>query len=237
MPGRAQERCAYIPENGIDPAKFVRRERSGPGPVLRVAFVGRLVPYKGADMLLEAAEPLVKRGAIAVDIIGDGPQRGELAAMAERIGRGVTLAGWVEHARLQERLATADVLGFPSIREFGGGVVLEAMALGVVPLVVDYGGPGELVTPETGIAVPIGPRGEIVASIRRALERIVSDPSSLAGMAARAQERALTLFTWDAKAGQVLEVYRWVLGERARPEFGLGTAQGRREEVAGWAER
>ena len=91
------------------------------------------------------------------------------------------------------------------------------MSLGVVPLVVDYAGPGELVTPETGVAVPIGSREEIVVRLRVALEALSEDPGKLLLMANRARARALTLFTWEAKARQVAEVYDWV--RNAQPDL------------------
>jgi glycosyltransferase involved in cell wall biosynthesis len=113
------------------------------------------------------------------------------------------------------------VLGFPSVREFGGTVVLEAMALGLVPIVVDYGGPGELATHDTGIKVPLGARAEIVRGFRTALERIAADPYRLRDLSIRARARALGQFSWAKKAEQVVEVYRWVVGERGtKPDFG-----------------
>src|SRR5581483_501398 len=45
-----QERCVYIPENAIDPSRFTVSERAEHDRPLRIAFVGRLVPFKGADM-------------------------------------------------------------------------------------------------------------------------------------------------------------------------------------------
>lgn len=228
-PERYHGKCVYIPENAVDPARFAGpvAQRDGAGP-LRVAFVGRLVPYKGADMLVEAAAPLVRDGAVVLDLIGDGPERGSIEALVERerIGFGVERPGWVEHARLGERLGRADVFGFPSVREFGGAVVLEAMALGVAPVVMDYGGPGELVSPATGVAIPMGPRGEIVERLRAALRRLAEDRAEAAAMGARARARVLRHFTWEAKARQVLEVYRWVLGERAKPDFGMPLPDG-----------
>ena len=73
-------------------------------------------------------------------------------------------------------MAQAHVLGFPSIREFGGAVVLEAMALGVVPVVVDYGGPGEARHREHGARVALGTRAEITARMRDCLERLATAP-------------------------------------------------------------
>lgn len=222
---RHREKCVYIPENAVDPGVFARSgaERL-PAPPLRVAFVGRLVPYKGADILVEAAAPLVRDGAVVLDIIGDGPDAGRVDDAIEREGieACVERPGWVPHGALGARLARAHVLGFPSIREFGGGVVLEAMALGVVPIVMDYGGPGELVTSDTGYKVPIGRRAEIVAELRRVLGILVARPRELAALGARAVDRVVQKFTWTAKASQIVEVYRWVLGHRRdRPDFGF----------------
>ena len=73
-------------------------------------------------------------------------------------------------------MARANLLTFPSIREFGGGVVLEAMALGVVPMVCDYAGPAELVTKDTGFALPMGTRAEIVQRFRDRLTASVTTP-------------------------------------------------------------
>jgi alpha-maltose-1-phosphate synthase len=223
MPAKYHDRCVYVPENGVDLVRFARQVEGPVRSPLRVAFVGRLVPYKGADMLLEAAAPLVRAGKLVVDIIGDGDQMPQLKAIvaAEGISSGVKLNGWVEHAKMQERLVDSDVLGFPSIREFGGGVVIEAMALGLVPVVADYGGPNELVTDSTGYRIPMGTRAELVARFRQVLGDLAADPSGLRSMGARARERVLKLFTWDAKARQMLDIYRWVCGEGAKPDFGM----------------
>jgi alpha-maltose-1-phosphate synthase len=223
LPPEARRRAVYLPENAIDPERFPRAREGAVSTPLKVAFVGRLVAYKGADMLLEAAAPLVRAGRMVVDIIGDGPERSTLIALAAELGcaNGVRLEGWVEHRALGERLLEADVFAFPSVREFGGGVVLEAMALGLVPVVADYGGPAELVTEETGYRVPMGSRRELIARFRAALEKLVEDGSGLREMGARGRARVQELFTWEAKAHQTREIYRWVLGERERPDFGM----------------
>ncbi|HVU52788.1 MAG TPA: glycosyltransferase family 4 protein [Polyangia bacterium] len=221
--GPYADKCVYIPENAVDPARFPRPARApAAGGPLRVVFIGRLVPYKGADILLEAAAPLVREGAVSVEIIGDGPQRPQLEALiaAQGLGAGTTLAGWIPNEKLAAHLAGADVLGFPSVREFGGGVVLEAMALGLVPVVVDYGGPGELVTERTGFRVPIGTRAELVAAFRERLSRLASDRASIPALSASARARVEAWFTWPAKARQVLAVHRWVRGEGLKPDFG-----------------
>ena len=200
IPEQHRGKTVYIPENGIDPARFVRS--AAPGGTLRGAFVGRLVPYKGPDMLLEAASPLLRAGRFKLEIIGDGPMMPALKAQADDLP-GVTFHGWKPHGDVQEILASCHVLPFPSIREFGGGVVLEAMATGVVPIVVDYAGPGELVVPGTGIKVPCGHRAVIVDAFRDALTALADDPSGLPAMAAAGRARVESHFLWSRKAEQI----------------------------------
>lgn len=224
MPEAYHGKSVYIPENAIDPQLFTLTRDKPVRQPLHVAFLGRLVPYKGADMLLKAAAPLVRDGKVIIDIIGDGPQKKQLHEIVQRegLGEGVLLDGWVAHDQVQHRLIESDLFAFPSIREFGGGAVLEAMALGLTPLVVNYGGPAELVTPQTGFTIPMASRKQIILNLRKILTEISDDPSPLEKMGHRARKRVFDLFTWSAKAHQTLEVYRWVLGDRAqKPNFGM----------------
>jgi starch synthase len=222
LPAWARAKTVYVPENGLLPERFTRSVERAAGLPLRVAFVGRLVPYKGADLLLEAALPLVRAGRVVVDVIGDGPELGRLRSLASEPG--VRFAGFVPHERLQDRLVESDVLGFPSVREFGGAVVLEAMALGLAPVVVDYGGPGEHVTAATGIALPLQPRPALVEGLRGALEQLAADPGRVREMGRRARTRVMERYTWEAKARQLLEVWRFALGQRDKPDFGMPLA-------------
>jgi glycosyltransferase involved in cell wall biosynthesis len=219
IPDIHREKCVYIPENGVDLSKFPRRAPRTLRSPLRGVFIGRLVPYKCPDVLIESAAPLLSAGKMTLDFCGDGPMMDSLRSQAEALGvtERITFHGHVPHAALQNILAEADLFTFPSIREFGGAVVIEAMALGIVPLIVDYGGPGEHVTPETGFTVPIGSRQEIMAAFRARLEAIVDDPGQLPAMAEAGRARVEERYDWMRKAMQVREVYDWVLDRGPRP--------------------
>lgn len=222
VPAKFHEKCIYMPENAIDHAKFYLAARHGDEHMLRVCFVGRLVPLKGVDMLLEAATPLLREKRLHLDIIGDGPLMPIFREMVKKEGldSAVTLHGWVAHSEIQEVMCRSQVFAFPSIREFGGGVVLEAMALGLVPIVVDYAGPGELVTSNTGYKLPMDRREKIVSSFSEKLKMLADDRQALIPMMLAARQRVHSLFTWSAKAKQIREVYDWVLGARTeKPEF------------------
>ena len=224
MPAKYHDKCVFIPENAIDPARFPMQSRPVRTGPLKVSFVGRLVPLKGVDMLVRAAAPLVKEGRIVLDIIGDGPERESLRTLASELGaaEGIRLYGWVAHEKLSGVLAQSDVFAFPSVREFGGGVVLESMALGVVPVVLDWGGPPELVPAECGFTVPMGSPESIIANLRDRLADLASNPSQLDALSRNAQLHVRKRFTWQAKAAQVLEVYNWVMKRRTdKPHWGM----------------
>jgi glycosyltransferase involved in cell wall biosynthesis len=158
-------------------------------------------------------------------VVGDGPQMPELTRIVERenISHGVRLAGWVDHAKVQDWLVDADLFTFPSIREFGGAVALEAMAVGLVPVVINYGGLGELVTPNTGFLLPMGTRPQIVERLRSTLSHLCEHPHEIDAKSPAALRRAHEQFVWPAKAKQIVQVYDWVLGRSDKPHFPLPT--------------
>lgn len=224
LPAGAADRRFYFPENGIDPARFSKTRVRRAARPLRGAFVGRLVPYKAADVLLRAAAGLLRAGALHLDIVGDGPERPGLEAQVAAFGiaDAVTLHGNVEHRRVQDILVGCDFLACPSIREFGGGVVLEAMGLGVAPIVADYGGQTELLGDSCGLRVPFDGPESLEAGFSAVLERVAADPAQLDALGERARRRVEALFTWDRKAAQILRIYDWCRSGGPRPALGLG---------------
>jgi len=221
MPHWAKDKCVYIPENGVDLERFKNpRNREGCLP-LRAAFVGRLVPYKGADLLLESTAEFLRQNQLELHIIGDGPQRPLLEEMVERLGirSSVRFYGWIPQADVHERLRTCDFLALPSVREFGGAVVIESMALGVTPIVADYGGPSELVGEKTGIRVPFQDEKSLVEGMKLAIGGIIRSPVTLEKFGAAARQTVTKKLTWEAKADQVAAIYDAVLAGAKKFDF------------------
>lgn len=160
---RAQRRCRIVP-NGLDLEAFVPstdpdtvRRRLGLSPAdLVVITVGRMVPFKRQDLLLEAVARLhgefTRLGCI---IVGDGPERPGLLELAERLALGDRVRFTGHRDDVADLLAAADVFVLPSPAEHFGRVVLEAMAVGVPVVAVDAGGPAEILEDgKSGLLVP-----------------------------------------------------------------------------------
>jgi glycosyltransferase involved in cell wall biosynthesis len=143
-------------ENGIS-QDFLNYPDQSEKKIINLLFVGRLVPYKCADLVIDAIAQLDQenRDRVKLTIVGDGSEYTKLKAQIERLHlyENVALVGWVTHQKTLDYYRQSDVFCFPSIREFGGAVVLEAMANGLPCIVVNYGGIGEYVTDETGFRI------------------------------------------------------------------------------------
>lgn len=213
MPSWARRKCVYIPENAVDPERFTAAEKATTNFPMKAAFVGRLVPYKGADILLEATMDFLKEGKLEIHIVGDGPQRKLLEGMVDRltVGDNVHFHGWIPHSDVQNILKNCDFMALPSVREFGGGVVIEAMAVGVPPIVANYAGPSELIDETTGIRVPFGEKQSLVEGMKREIGKILQNPRVLDKLGAAGRRRVAEKFTWQAKADQIAAIYEAVL--------------------------
>ena len=232
LPASVDKKCVYIVENAIDPTRFRACAPRALSKPIRAAFIGRLVPYKGADIVIEAGAPFLRSGELTLDVFGDGQEMKAIEAQCSELGvcDAVRLHGWVNHTELHKSLYECNILSFPSIREFGGGVVLEAMAMGLVPIVANYAGPGELVSDETGFRLPISNRDGLVESLREVLESVIHNPEQLIPMRQAGLDKIEQHFTWDKKAQKVLDVYRWVLGDtEINPELVDGFLSSQRD--------
>jgi glycosyltransferase involved in cell wall biosynthesis len=221
VPEYFQGKRFYLPENGIDPGRFPLAS-AWPEPEGRFRFitVGRLVPYKGVDLVLEAMRRSGSLKGCELLIIGEGPQRPALEAFTQQHGlnANVHFLGWVDQRRLAREMGRSQVFVFPSLREFGGGVVLEAMASGLPPIVVNYGGPGELVKPDCGILLPMQAREPLVELLRQAMEGLAGNTARCRTMGLAASRRVRKEFTWPRKAACLVDIYRQVLGEQTSAE-------------------
>ena len=195
------------------PPRAAPRPSGGP---LRVGMVGRLAPWKGQHVFLEAFASAFPEGGAQAVVVGDAlfdemAYRSELhrrAGHADLSGR-VDFLGFVDD--VGDTLSTFDVLVHAStIPEPFGQVVVEGMAAGLAVVAAGAGGPAEVI--EHGVNGLLYPPSD-VASLASQLRRLAAEPALRHALGARAIQRAEG-FGVDRVAPQVAEVYRRVLTSR-----------------------
>ena len=176
----------------LEPLWAVAASRhAGRSHALRVLFVGRLLPRKGADCIVRAIA-LARRTepGITLDVVGTGPEESRLRELASSVAPGaVRFLGFVDQPGLPELYRAADVFAFPSRRDQFGIVALEAAASGL-PLVA---------SPHAGATTDLvvdGSTGYVVeptdtASMAERLVRLARDPQARVRMGAAARARTM----------------------------------------------
>jgi len=200
---------AVIPQFGVDPDIFVPRPgEPDSGRGFLIGYVGRLVPEKGVDTLLEAVAGL--NGVWRLAIVGEGPERSRLETLAQRLGiaERVFFEGSLPSLRVPALYRELGALVLPSrsrpnwVEQFGR-VLIEAMASGV-PVVGSDCGELPNVIGDAGLIFPEGN----VEALRVHLMDLMRDQDRWTDLARRGRKRVLAHFTQAQVAAQTVTVYR-----------------------------
>jgi len=179
-----------LPVLSREAAALAWRQRLGvPGRVPLLLFVGKLIPIKAPELLLDAYFALRRRGVFAhLCFCGDGELRPRLEALSQR-DAGVSFTGFVDQAELPALYAAADALVLPSFRETFGVVVAEAMHAGLPVVASDGVGCAEdLVKPPSGLCFSTGDGAGLLACLQVLCEGPQAEERR-AAMAAAARAR------------------------------------------------
>lgn len=182
----------HLPPLGFDQPPPAPGDHDGP---LRLLSFGRLLPYKGLDLLLEAMRVLGPREDLELRVVGSGPPSPELAALAG-LPRVRVENRWVPEAEVAGLIGWSDALVLPYREASQSGVAAMAIAGGRLVVATDVGGLAEQFEP--GTAVICRPEGAaIAAGIAAVLDRRAN--GTLAAPAASTEDG------WGALAGRVIE--------------------------------
>jgi glycosyltransferase involved in cell wall biosynthesis len=218
-----------IPQFGVDPAIYYRRDRSvrrerrsvvrylhvrrPSQPALVIGYVGRLVEEKGLEILLLAASKLI--GPWNIQIVGDGPDRDRLEKMVQWLGISgrVTFDQKMPTHHLPHYFSGLDVLVLPSLtranwKEQFGRVLVEAMACDVISLGARSGAIPEVIG-DAGLTFAEGSVEELHAQ----LQRLIDDVALREELRSKGRQRVVENYTQEAVAKNTVKVYREILGE------------------------
>ena len=113
--------------------------------------------------------------------------------------------------QLLSQIAACDVFLFPSLRDGGGAVVIEAMCLGKPVVCLDTGGPGMHITERCGIKITPRSPQQAVRDLAEALERLYLDQALRIRVGNTARERAIQAYHWDTLGDRLKCIYEKAL--------------------------
>ncbi|WP_373534054.1 glycosyltransferase family 4 protein [Microcoleus sp.] len=212
LPTGVQGKIIELVENGVDFSVWRSDSTASKEPNKQVHFVflGRLADWKGVDLLLEAFATVAAQTDAVLEIIGDGEMRGELEAQTARLGldSSVVFSGWLSQEQCALKMKQADTMVFPSLREPGGAVVMEAMALGLPVIATNWGGPADYLNSTCGILVEPASQEGFVKGLTDAMLKLAQSPELRQSMGRAGWERVREHFDWQRKVDRMIEIYQ-----------------------------
>jgi len=195
--------------------------------LFEVLYAGKLLGLKGVALGIRGFALFAQRHSdVEFSLVGDGPERARLEALIRELGveNCVHLQKWVPRSELLVLMRASDVFLFPSLRDGGGAVVVEALAAGKPVICMDLAGPGLHVTEDCGIKIPPQTTDQTVKGIADALERLYGDRGLLARMGKAARRRAEEAYVLDKLGDRLRGIYESVLGVKIQD--GVTEAEG-----------
>ena len=114
-------------------------------------------------------------------------------------------------SEVNEIIQRAHVFCLPSVRESGGAVLLEAMAVGRPVIAIDFGGPAEIVDEGVGVKLPATGKADVVQGLISALENVRQQPELWIARGQEGRRRVEHYYSWDAKIASAIAFYRELL--------------------------
>lgn len=205
----------HIVHCGVNPADFARVRHFERGN--RLLFVGRLAAVKGVPILLDAMAAIIAKNSEAtLTIAGDGPDRKDLEAQAERLGiaQAVKFLGYQSQQQVRELLLMTDVFVMASFAEGVPVVLMEAMAAGVPVVATKIAGIPELV--EAGVSGFLVPPGD-AKSLATRVNELLDHPDQRDRFGAAGRAKVTREFNIESEAAWLCEILTEALDGRVAP--------------------
>lgn len=210
IPIKYHNKIIKYDELGVNSDEYRPLNLEKNSPKCRFLFVGRLVPYKSADIAVKAfAESLLLTKHHELIIVGDGPELLYLESLINSydVSNSIKLVGWKSQTEVAEIMRESDVFVFPTLREVGGNVIIEALSSGLPCVVPDYGGPSELVDDKCGVKIPLSNKDEFVLNYRICMELLANDKELRKKLSKAARQKILDKYDWNIKADKLIDIY------------------------------
>lgn len=184
---------------------------------LTLLHVGRGVRTKGLRDVVRAMGQLRDIPGLRLISAGAGEEialcRAEAAALG--IAEQVKFLGLIPRDQVEGLYREADIFAFPSFREPAGNVLYEAMRWGLPVIAADRGGPGHIVTDQTGIRVGVTTPDAMARDVAAAIRRLAEDPDLRQRMGAAGRDKVAAEGLWSDKAARLVRLYESVIGQTA----------------------
>jgi len=215
-------KCRRVTYAGVEHEVFVPPLAGQSNRAVTLLFVGRLIPYKGVEMLLRAVA--LAAGTANVQLLLVGSADRAFASFCTQFASDMGISDRVEFQppvprnKLPALYQQADIFCFPTLCDTYGIALLEAMSCGCAVVASDVAGAGEIVDGANGLKISLTTPDQYVREFAEAIGCLAANPARRAAFGAAARRHVLQNHDWPRIGEQVLRIY-----EELEQELGLQT--------------
>jgi len=202
----------FFPSEKTQKFRESATRRQSPGAPVQIFSGGYVEARKGIGLALQALARLKHINSFQYEHGGIGPEKSHLQKAIRRFGMQdfVRIVDPYHGTDYDNKLRGSDIFLFPSLRDNCPISLLEAMGHGCVPVVADHAGPGEIVTPECGVKIPVTRPADFVDRLTEELAKLFQDAERRRRLGEAARLRVIEKFSQQNWLQQVEAAYQKV---------------------------
>lgn len=202
IPSFYQKKVIVILETAMeeDVFKYHKKERTE-DKTIRLITTGRLLPNKNMLTAVRALKFIPSDYKVSLTIVGSGYQRKQIEAEAKQYGRecDVKIIAEMPRQEVLHLLEQSDIFLFPSLREGGSWSLMEAMAIGLPVICLDWAGMAITVDDTCSILLPVTNPEQMPKDMANAIIKLVKSPELRERLGVAGRKRIKEVFNWEAK--------------------------------------
>jgi glycosyltransferase involved in cell wall biosynthesis len=174
--------------------------------LIKIYWGGIYERWKGLELLLRAIAKISNENLI-LDITGTGKDEIYYKQLVESLGikEKVIFHGWLQRESQSVLIQECDIFVFTSLRETTGAILLEAMSLSKPVIVLNWSGPSEIVTNNSGIKIEVNSPEQVIQDLSVSIKKLSFDSGLRRKLGIAAAKRIKDHFSWD-KIGEKMEL-------------------------------
>lgn len=212
IPKKYRNKCQVILETAMGDEVFANCKdlNCQRNHVIEIMTTGRLVPFKNTMMAVEGVHTLsTKYSNIHMTIIGKGPEKHRILEYIQnnKLETIVEIIPEIPREQLLMRLCDADIYAFPSLREGGSWALMEAMAVGLPVVCLNWTGMRIITDTESAIRIEPSDYENTKSEFTEGIEKLLLDSDLRCSIGTAARDRMMQVFNWTHVGDTIKEIF------------------------------
>lgn len=185
---------------------------------IKLVFTGRLTPSKNVISIVKSLRFVPLSYPIQLTIIGSGSEKSKIKQEIEKyhLQDRVQFISEIARNEVLQELTQSDIYLFPSLREGGSWALMEAMAIGLPVICLNWSGMTVITDDASAIRLPVTNPEQMPKDMAQAIRKLIDHPELRHKMGVAARERIKNVFNWEAK-GTFMETLFSELDAKKQP--------------------